>query len=141
MEFRRITSPKPQELEPTKDYVRIYQLFMQNKPNFIRFSPQNEDLTKKQTQFKANLTQNKPNLSQYKANSNPILRMNAFAWIKNFTIILIVLLADLTTLKGAKTKQISRLFGCQFRTILTTLTVICRIAILDSSVFVLKMLK
>ncbi len=35
--------------------------FMQNKADFMRFSPENDDLTK-----------NKPNLSQNKANSNPI---------------------------------------------------------------------
>jgi len=35
--------------------------FMQNKPNFMRFSPENDDLTK-----------NKPNLSQNKPNSKPI---------------------------------------------------------------------
>ena len=45
----------------TKEYVRIYKLFMQNKANFMRFSPENADFTKKQTQFK-------PNLTQYKAN-------------------------------------------------------------------------
>ena len=49
-------------------------LFMQNKPNFIRFSPQNADFTKKQTQFKPNKAKNKPNLTQYKVNSNPICR-------------------------------------------------------------------
>jgi hypothetical protein len=27
---------------------------MQNKANYIRFSPENDDFTKKQTQFKAN---------------------------------------------------------------------------------------
>ena len=56
----------------TKDYVRIYKLFMQNKANFVRFSSENADFTKKQTQFKpnlsqfkANLTRNKPNQSQF----------------------------------------------------------------------------
>ena len=52
----------------TKDYVRIYKLFMQNKANFVRFSSENADFTKKQTQFKPNLSQFKPNLSQFKAN-------------------------------------------------------------------------
>ena len=32
--------------------------------------------------------------------------MNAFAWIKSFTIVLIILLADFTTLKGTKTNPI-----------------------------------
>jgi hypothetical protein len=41
---------------------------MQNKANFIRFSPENADFTKKQTQ-------NKPNLSQNKPNSNPISKI------------------------------------------------------------------
>jgi hypothetical protein len=45
---------------------------MQNKANFKRFSPENDDFTKKQTQFKANKAKNKPNLSQNKPNSNPI---------------------------------------------------------------------
>ena len=36
----------------TKDYVRIYKLFMQNKPNFIHFSPENDCFKKKQTQSK-----------------------------------------------------------------------------------------
>ena len=40
---------------------------MQNKANYMRFSPENADFTKKQSQFKPNLSQNKPN-------SNPILR-------------------------------------------------------------------
>jgi hypothetical protein len=48
----------------TKEFVRIYKLFMQNKANFPHFSPKNADFTKN----KPNLTQNKPNLSQYKAN-------------------------------------------------------------------------
>jgi len=47
-------------------------LIMQNKANFMRFSPENNDFTKKQTQFKPNLTQFKPNLSQFKPNSKPI---------------------------------------------------------------------
>ncbi|MDT8303270.1 MAG: hypothetical protein RQ760_17455 [Sedimentisphaerales bacterium] len=33
--------------------------------------------------------------------------MNALAWIMNFTIVLIMLLADLTTLKGANSNPIS----------------------------------
>jgi hypothetical protein len=45
---------------------------MQNKPNFMRFSPENDDFTK-------NKAKNKPN-------SNPIVervKMKAFAWIGN----------------------------------------------------------
>jgi len=34
--------------------VRQIRLFMQNKPNFPRFSPENKDFTKKQIQFKPN---------------------------------------------------------------------------------------
>ena len=72
----------------TKDYVRIYKLFMQNKANFrnaknvvcacvtMRYGNLDALVGKKtnpiQTQYKANLTQNKPNLTQFKANSNPI---------------------------------------------------------------------
>jgi len=33
LEFIRVTSSNTQERNSTKDYVRIYQLFMQNKPN------------------------------------------------------------------------------------------------------------
>ena len=68
----------------------------------------------KQTQFKPNLSQNKPN-------SNPTCRgvalseagfierakMNAFAWIENLTIVLIMLLAEFTTLKGANFRWIT----------------------------------
>ena len=43
-------------------------LFMQNKPNFLHFSPENEDCAAKQTQFKPN---SKPN----KANFGPIIRV------------------------------------------------------------------
>jgi hypothetical protein len=68
----------------------------------------------KQTQFKANKAKNKPNSNPIKANSNPIqsqfnerAKFNAFAWIWSLTIVLIMLLADFTTLKGA---QFHRLF-------------------------------
>ena len=84
----------------TKDYVRIYKLFMQNKPNF-RNSKMNlntfvtmryvnletgsgEKTNPIQSQNKPNLSQFKPNLTQNKANSNPIperAKMNPFAWI------------------------------------------------------------
>jgi 23S rRNA (adenine2503-C2)-methyltransferase len=37
---------------------------MQNEPNFIRFSPENANFTKKRSQFEANKAKNKPNLSQ-----------------------------------------------------------------------------
>jgi len=40
----------------TNSYVRIYKLFMQSKANFMRFSSENADFTKKQTQFKPNFT-------------------------------------------------------------------------------------
>ena len=61
-DFTRVYLPKRNS---TNSYVRIYKQIMQNKPNFMRFSPENDDFTKKQSQ-------NKPNLSQFKANSNPI---------------------------------------------------------------------
>ena len=67
---------------------------------------------KKQSQFKANKANFKPNLTQNKPNSNPILKMNAFAWIRRFTIVLIMLLADFTTLKGAKANPISKALKC-----------------------------
>jgi len=51
----RLNEPsKAPKRKPTKDYVRIYKLFMQNKANFMRFSPKNDDFTKKQSQFKPN---------------------------------------------------------------------------------------
>ncbi len=103
---------KAQKRKPTKEYVRIYKLFMQNKPNYMRLSPENADFTKKQTQFKPNLTQNKPNSKPIKPKTKPIQtqfverpKMNPFAWIRSLTIVLIILLADFTTLKGANFKQ------------------------------------
>jgi hypothetical protein len=58
--------------------VRQINLFLQNKPNFPHFSPENEDFAKKQTQFKPKQTQSKPILGQYqgwqtqfKANTKP----------------------------------------------------------------------
>ncbi len=84
----RAKSPKPQERNSTKDYVRNYKQIMQNKANLPNVQMNITYLTTmfytiivglatpktnpKQTQFKANLSQNKPNLTQYKANSNPI---------------------------------------------------------------------
>jgi hypothetical protein len=67
--------------------------FMQNKPNFLHFSPKNTCLTKNkansnpiQTQFKPKQTQFKPNfLSEYTtlkgANMSKGEKMIAFAWI------------------------------------------------------------
>ena len=68
---------KATKRKPTKEYVRIYKLFMQNKANFrngkmnintfvtIRYGNLGALMGQKtkpiQTQFKANLTQNKPN--------------------------------------------------------------------------------
>jgi len=52
---------------------------MQNKPNFMRFLPENNDFTKKQTQFKPNSNPIKANFgpksrvqSQNKPKTNPI---------------------------------------------------------------------
>ena len=47
------------------------QLFMQNEPNFPRFSPKNDDYAKKRTQFKANQTQFSPNFKAGKAKTKP----------------------------------------------------------------------
>jgi len=59
--------------------IRQIRLFLQNKPNFPHFSPENEDFTKKQTQYKANSNPIKANFGPKirvakpnKANSNPI---------------------------------------------------------------------
>jgi hypothetical protein len=59
---------------------------------------------KKQTQFK-------PNLTQFQSQTNPIVErpiMNAFAWIRNLTIVLIMQLAKFITLKGANFKSEGR---------------------------------
>jgi len=65
-------------INSTNSYVRIYKPFMQNKANFVRFSPENACLTKNkansnpiqsqlkpiQTQFNPKQTQFKPNLKR-----------------------------------------------------------------------------
>jgi hypothetical protein len=48
-------------------------------------------------------TQLKPIQSQFVEKA----KMNAFAWIENLTIVLIMLLAEFTTLKGANFKRIT----------------------------------
>jgi hypothetical protein len=48
--------------------VRQISFFMQNKPNFPHFSPENRDFAKKQTQ-------NKPNSNPIKANFGPKIRV------------------------------------------------------------------
>ena len=50
----------------TNSYVRIYKPFMQNKPNFPYYSPENDDFTKKQTQLKPIQSQFNPIQSQFK---------------------------------------------------------------------------
>jgi len=70
---------------------------MQNKPNFPYFSPENEDYAKKQTQFK-------PNQSQFVERP----KMNSFAWIRSLTIVLIILLAAFSALKGANLNTMSK---------------------------------
>ena len=52
--------------------VRQIHLFMQNKPNFPHFSPENEDYAKKQTQFKAKQSQFWADFKGSKAKTNPI---------------------------------------------------------------------
>ena len=85
-----------------------------------------------QTQFKANLTQNKPNLTQNKPNSNPILsavgKFQKKAGVyprcsltcfsvggvdRNLAMILIMLLADFTILKGANFYTIRGIYCLQ----------------------------
>ena len=56
-------------IKSTNSFVRNYKQIMQNKPNFMRFLPENDDIMKKQTQFKANFRKAK---------------MNAFVWISHF---------------------------------------------------------
>ena len=55
----------------TNSYVRIYKLFMQNKPNFPYFSPENEDCAEKQTQFKPKQSQFWLITEGNKAKTNP----------------------------------------------------------------------
>ena len=63
---------------PVENVLQI-SFFMQNKPNFMRFSPENDDLTTKQTQYKAkqsqfwaNIKGGKAKQSQFKPNTKPI---------------------------------------------------------------------
>jgi hypothetical protein len=65
-----------------------------NKPNSKPIKPKTNPI---QTQLKPKQTQFKPNLSKRE-------KMNAFARIKNLIMILIMLLANFTTLKGANIK-------------------------------------
>ena len=94
----------------TKDYVRIYKLFMQNKANFVRVSPENADFTKKQTQFKPNLSQFKANLTQNKPNQSQFVertKMNAFAWIRSFTIVFVIFSRYLPPLRVPISNRVS----------------------------------
>jgi hypothetical protein len=56
--FERYTLPAKRcplyAIHSTKQFVRNFQLFLRNKPNFPHFSPKNEDHNEKQTQFKPN---------------------------------------------------------------------------------------
>ena len=58
--------PNPSPLNPQSstnvENIRQIRLFMQNKPNFPQFSPENDDLTQKQTQYKPN---SKPKQTQF----------------------------------------------------------------------------
>ena len=58
----------------TKEFVRIYKLFMQNKANFMRISPENADFSKKQSQFKPNSNPIKPKTNPIQTQSKPICR-------------------------------------------------------------------
>jgi hypothetical protein len=50
-----ISVQKPTQIHSTGvENIRQIRLFLQNKPNFPHFSTKNEDLTKKQSQFKPN---------------------------------------------------------------------------------------
>jgi len=93
---------------------------MQNKPNFgndkmniittitMDYVISSRWLRRKN---KPNSNPIKPITNPIKANTNPIqtqskpisarAKMNPFAWVRTFTIVLIMLLADFTTLKGA----------------------------------------
>jgi len=70
-----------------------------------------------QSQYKANLTQNKPNSNPTCSELvEPIVerpKMNPFAWIRNLTIVLIMLLADFITLKGANCRKAKK--GANFK--------------------------
>jgi hypothetical protein len=65
--------------------------------------PKQTQLKPIQTQLKPIQTQLKPKQSQFVERA----KMNAFAWIENLTIVLIMLLAEFTTLKGANFKRIT----------------------------------
>jgi hypothetical protein len=106
-------------------------LFMQNKANFrndkmnintiVTMRYVNSDTWQSgktkpiQTQFKAKQSQFWAKIKGVKAKTNPIQtqfderpKMNAFAWIRSHTMVLLMLLADFTTLKGANQSQL----GC-----------------------------
>ena len=100
----------------TKDYVRIYKLFMQNKANFMRFSPENADFTKKQTQFKANKANSKPIKPKTKpiqTQSKPISPTSKFDFLKCLKLQPIMLLSinqidfqnETETIFGGKTMK------------------------------------
>ena len=98
----------------TKDYVRIYKPFMQNKPNFrndkmnitlditsiyeILSALRSQKTKPIQTQFNPIQTQFKANKAKYKPNQS---QKERFCVGMEFKMIYCDLLADFTTLKGA----------------------------------------
>jgi Zn-dependent protease with chaperone function len=105
---------------------------MQNKPNFGNdkmnvnldmtskykvFANRSHEKTKPiQSQFKPNKANFKANTNPKQSQTNPICRrakMNAFAWIRSLTMILIMLLAKFTTPKGANSNPIYAKYGGQ----------------------------
>ena len=58
--------------------VRQIDFFLQNKPNFPHFYPENEDYAKKQSQFKANTNPIKPNFEPISRVANPIFNPGVY---------------------------------------------------------------
>ena len=91
-------------INSTNSYVRIYKQIMQNKPNFLHFSLENEGYAKKQSQFKPKQSQFWPITGFGKSKTKPIpskAKTNDFTWITGLIIILERLLTEFTTLKVA----------------------------------------
>jgi hypothetical protein len=96
----------------TNSYVRIYKQIMQNKPK-VKSAKMNVNTF---------VTSNYVHVGQLviqtnKAKTNPIQtqfhersKMNSFAPIRSFTLILIMLLVEFTTLKGANFYIIDRVY-------------------------------
>ncbi|MBC8469033.1 MAG: hypothetical protein H8D56_06135 [Planctomycetes bacterium] len=74
-----------------------------------------------QTQFKPKQTQLKPISNPMQSQFVERPKMNAFAWIRSFTIVFCDFLAEFTTRKGANTNPISKILMLKLMILLRTL--------------------